>query len=88
MKTKAGRKYMILDADNDEDGSLRQEATNRLRSIMRRVEQVAVTARCAEKTRDDVNDRVTEVFELVLEALGLPEDADYPFGPWMDELTP
>jgi hypothetical protein len=79
---------MILDDENDEDGSLRQEATNRLRSIMIKVEQVAVTARCPDKTDDDVNVRIFEAFERIVEALGLPEDTDYPFGPWMDELTP
>ncbi len=79
---------MLIDPEQDEDGSLRQEALSRLLFIMIKVEQVAVTARCPEKTDEDVNDRVTEVFVRVLEALGLPEDTDYPFGPWMDELTP
>lgn len=78
----------MIEQERDEDGSLRQEAESKLRSIMIKVEQVAVTARCSDKTDEDVNDRVGEVFLRVLEALGLPDDTDYPFGPWMDELTP
>ncbi len=79
---------MLIDREQNEDDSLREDAKRHLQYIMTTVEQLVVTSRCPDKTDEDVNERVAEVFARVLEALGLPEDTDYPLGPWMNDLTP